>query len=88
MCLVDVVKLLFDDKRYTMILLVSWMTMACIVFYFLGAFHMHFMTFGPSDETIFMGMTIDTWGKWYCLASFSFMNTAVNEFLGTALLPW
>jgi hypothetical protein len=88
MCITTVVRQLFEDKRYTMILLLSWMTIACFVFYQLGAFHMHFMTFGPSDQTIFMGMTIDTWDKWYCLAAFSFLNTATNEFLGNALMPW
>jgi hypothetical protein len=84
----NIVRLLFEDKRYTVILLVIWMSVACVVFYFLGAFHMHFMTFGPSEKTVFMGMTIDTWNKWYCLAIFSFVNTATNEFLGNALLPW
>lgn len=82
------VRLFFDDKRYTMILLLMWMFAACTVFFYLGAFHMHFMTFGPSAETIFMGMTIDTWSKWYCLAIFSFINTSTNEFLGNALMPW
>jgi hypothetical protein len=87
MCITAFIRLLFEDKRYTMILLVTWMVIACIVFYQLWAFHMHFMTFGPSDKTIFMGMTIDTWNKWYCLAAFSFINTAINEFLGNALMP-
>jgi hypothetical protein len=81
-------RLLFEDKRYTMILLVTWMTVTCGVFYQLGAFRMHFMTFGPSEQTIFMGMTINTWHKWYCLAIFSFLNTSTNEFLGNALMPW
>lgn len=88
MCFTSIVRLLFEDKRYTMLLLLAWMSFACIVFYQLGAFHMHFMTFGPSDKTVFMGMTIDTWNKWYCLAIFSFLNTSTNEFLGNALQPW
>jgi hypothetical protein len=80
--------MLFDDKRYTMILLISWMCISCALFYTLGAFHMHFMTFGPSDKTLFMGMVINTWNKWYCLAIFSFLNTATNEFLSNALIPF
>jgi len=88
MWLAGIVRLMFDDKRYTMILLLAWMTVTCCVFHQLGAFHMHFMTFGPSEETIFMGMIINTWNKWYCLATFSFLNTSTNEFLGNALLPW
>jgi hypothetical protein len=88
MCIARIVRLLFEDKRYTMVLLVVWMVISVTVFYQLGAFHMHFMTFGPSPKTVFMGMVIDTWNKWYCLAIFSFFNTATNEFLGSALVPW
>lgn len=81
-------RLLFEDKRYTMLLMIWWLIVVLAVFYYLGAFHMHFMTFGPSPETVFMGMTIDTWFKWHCLAQFSFWNTAINEFLSAAIVPW
>lgn len=81
-------RLFFDDKRYTSVLLIAWGVITCTVFYILGAFHTHFMTFGPSEKTVFMGMTINNWSKWHCLAQFSFWNTAVNEFLGSALIPW
>lgn len=77
-----------QDKRATTCVLLLWMTVTCSIFYFLGAFHIHFMTFGPSPKTTFMGMTIDTWVKWNALAAFSFTNTAMNEFLGSALGPW
>jgi hypothetical protein len=87
MC-VKLISLLFEDKRYTLLLLVSWLCATITIFYYLGAFHIHFMTIGPSDETEFMGMKINTWGKWHCLAQFSFWNTAINEFLGSALIPW
>lgn len=35
-----------------------------------------------------MAMKIDTWAKWYALAAFSFCNTTINEFIGSALIPW
>ena len=79
---------MFEDKRATMVLLVAWMVSACVIFWSLGAFHVHYMSFGPSAESTFMGMTIDNWGKWSALAIFSFLNTAINEFLGSALIPW
>lgn len=47
-----------------------------------------FMTFGPSSDTKFMGMVIDRWDKWFALCVFSFLNTAINEFLSNALVPW
>jgi hypothetical protein len=79
---------LFEDKRYTTVLLTTWMSLSVMIFWYLGAFHVQFMTMGPSNGTIFMGLVIDTWNKWWCLASFSFCNTAINEFLGSALMPW
>jgi hypothetical protein len=82
------VKLLFEDKRYTLFILIGWLFATITIFYYLGAFHIHFMTIGPSEETEFMGMKINTWSKWHCLAQFSFWNTTINEFLGSALIPW
>lgn len=71
-----------------MVLLVVWMVSSCLIFWLLGAFHVHYMSVGPSAESAFMGMTIDNWWKWSALAVFSFLNTAINEFLGSALIPW
>lgn len=82
------IKSLFHDKRLTVIVLVAWMTLACTIFQQLGAFHSQFMTFGPSEKTEFMAMKIDSWPKWHALAIFSFFNTAINEFIGSALVPW
>ncbi len=86
--LIRLVKLLFHDKRWTVTLLLSWMLTVCTIFYYLGAFHMGYMHVGPSDETIFMGLKIDNWGKWSALAIFSFCNTGINEFISNALDPW
>jgi hypothetical protein len=79
---------LFEDKRWTCVLLSLWMCTSVTIFWYLGAFHVQFMTTGPSDGTIFMGLVINNWPKWWCLATFSFCNTAINEFLGSALGPW
>jgi hypothetical protein len=82
------VKKLFDDKRCTVALLVVWMIAVCTIFYCLGAFHMPYMHVGPGEDTVFMGLKIDSWGKWSALASFSFLNTCINEFISNALGPW
>lgn len=79
---------LFEDKRTTSVLMGCWMVLSCIVFNGLGAFHVQFMTFGPSVDTKFMTIAIDTWHKWSCLAIFTFMNTSINEFVGNSLCPW
>ena len=49
---------------------------------------MGYMHIGPGDETVFMGLKIDNWGKWSALAVFSFVNTGINEFISNALDPW
>jgi len=81
-------KKFFDDKRYTVGILVAWMMAVCTIFYFLGAFHMSYMHVGPGKDTVFMGLRIDNWAKWSALAVFSFMNTCINEFISNALNPW
>lgn len=86
--MVWIVKKLFDDKRYTVGLLLVWMVTVCTIFYFLGAFHMNYMHVGPSSETVFMGLKIDNWTKWSSLAVFSFFNTCINEFISNSLAPW
>lgn len=82
------VKRFFHDKRCTVGLLLLWMVTVCSIFYVLGAFHMGYMHIGPSEETVFMGLKIDNWGKWMALAIFSFCNTGINEFISNALDPW
>lgn len=88
MACVGLFKRFFDDKRYTVGLLLAWMIAVCIIFYCLGAFHMSYMHIGPGKDTVFMGLNIDTWGKWLALAIFSFFNTCINEFISNALDPW
>ena len=82
------IDILFEEKRVTMALVTVWLIATCIIFSSLGAFHMQFMTLGPSAHTVFMGMVIDDWYKWCALSTFSFLNTGVNEFLDSALSPW
>lgn len=82
------IKRFFHDKRCTVGLLLLWMVTVCTIFYALGAFHMGYMHVGPGDDTVFMGLKIDNWGKWMALAIFSFCNTGINEFISNALDPW
>ncbi len=61
-----------------MALLVVRMFAVCTIFYCLWAFHMAYMHVSPGEDTVFMGLQIDNWGKWSALASFSFLNTCIN----------
>ena len=79
---------LFDDKRLTSVLLMTWMTMVLAIFSELGIMDSHFMKLGPGAHSKVMGVDLDTWYKWSCIAVFTFLSTAVNAFVGDAIMPW
>jgi hypothetical protein len=79
---------LFDDKRIITIVLLVWLSLVVIIFEDLGLMNTQFMTLGPSKSTQFMSITLDTWYKWGLVAGFTFVSTAVNDFMSDALSPW
>lgn len=87
MCL-RTVDALFDDKRVITLFLVIWLSIVLIVFKDIGLLDSKFMTLGPSDSTLFMGVMLNTWYKWGLVAAFTFINTSVNDFVSDALSPW
>lgn len=87
MCL-KVMDTIFDDKRLVVVFLTCWLTLVLVIFKDLGLMNTRFMTLGPSDATIFMGVTLNSWYKWGLVAAFTFINTAVNDFMSDAISPW
>ncbi len=79
---------LFEDKRLTCVLLMTWMVMVLGIFSELGVMDSNFMTLGPGDHSKIMGMEINTWYKWNCVAVFTFISTSINDFVGDAISPW
>lgn len=79
---------LFDDKRVITIFLLVWLSLVVIIFEDLGLMNTQFMTLGPSKSTQFMSITLDTWYKWGMVAGFTFVSTAINDFMSDALSPW
>lgn len=79
---------LFDDKRLTCVILVVWTVIVLSIFSHMGIMHTQFMSFGPSPTTEFMGIALHTWPRWSCVAIFTFMSTAINDFVGDAVVPW
>ena len=86
MCLL--VDRLFDDKRIAVSFLMVWLVIVVLVFKDIGMLETKFMTMGPSPTTVFMGVTLDTWYKWGLVASFTLVNTSINDFMSDALSPW
>jgi hypothetical protein len=88
-CFSACVGVAFTDKRITCIIVILWIGISIGFYDELGAFdELDFLTLGPSNHTKFMGATLDTWPKWGYVASFSLLNTCVNEFVNDALVPW
>jgi len=79
---------LFDDKRIITVLLILWLCIVITIFEDIGLMNTQFMTIGPSNSTLFMGMVLNTQYKWGLVAGFTFVNTAVNDFVSDALSPW
>ena len=59
-----------------------------VLFYDMGLFKGQYTHFGPSPETKFMQMTLDTWYKWNMVAFFTAVNTCINDFMSDAISPW
>lgn len=87
MCL-RVIDTLFDDKRIVAVTLLCWLVAVLAVFKDIGLLDSKFMTFGPSNDTVFMGMVLNTWYRWGLVAGFTFVNTSINDFMSDALSPW
>lgn len=78
----------FDDKRIAVCLLILWLIIVVSVFKDIGLLDTKFMSMGPSDKTVFMGLILDTWYKWSMVATFTFVNTSINDFMSDAISPW
>jgi len=79
---------LFDDKRIITVVLIGWLVLVLVVFEDIGLMKTNFMTIGPSQTTLFMGVILNTWYKWGLVAAFTFINTSVNDFMSDAISPW
>lgn len=79
---------LFDDKRIAVTFLLVWLIVVICIFKDIGLLDTKFMTFGPSSNTVFMGMVLDNWYKWNLVATFTFVNTSINDFMSDAISPW
>jgi hypothetical protein len=78
----------FDDKRMAVAVLMVWLTVVMTVFKDIGLLDTSFMQFGPCDTAKFMGVVLDTWYKWGMVASFTMLNTSMNDFMSDAISPW
>ena len=88
MCISVCMDRLFDDKRMAVCILMIWLLVVVFVFKDIGLLDTKFMNWGPSANTVFMGMVLDSWYKWSMVACFTLVNTSINDFMSDAISPW
>jgi hypothetical protein len=86
--ILQVVDRVFDDKRIAVGVLMLWLIIVMTVFKDIGLLDTSFMRFGPSTTAKFMGVVLETWYKWGMVATFTLLNTAMNDFMSDAISPW
>lgn len=91
MCIMGCIKYIdyvFDDKRLGVAVLMAWLFCVLMLFYDIGLFHGQYMRMGPTPDTMFMQIKLDTWYKWGMVAVFTAVNTCVNDFMSDSISPW
>lgn len=83
-----IIDLIFDDKRIAITIVMCWMSFMLCLLHEIGLLDSKFMKIGPSDETVFMGMKLNTWYKYNLVMFMSFMNTCFNDFMSDSISPW
>jgi hypothetical protein len=78
----------FDDKRVTIACISVWFVICAVGFTWLGIFGSEYMRVGPSATLTYMGMSIDTMGRYLTVVGFVVISTAINDFASDAISPW
>ncbi len=78
----------FNDKRWTAAIIVVWSIIVFAVFFSMGVLHSSFFRFGPSENLKFMGIVIDSYSEWTCLAIYCAVDTMIKSFSHDSLIPW
>lgn len=47
-----------------------------------------FLHFGPSNHTQLLGVTLNSWLRWWCVAVYTFVSTAIASFASDSVVPW
>lgn len=80
---------LFDDKRVLTAFIATWTLVSSLTFYLIMLYDdSPFLAFGPNEKTKLMGVTLNTWGKWWCVAFYTFISTCIAAFASDAIVPW
>jgi hypothetical protein len=79
---------IFEDKRLVASFFVAWGCIVLTMFAYSGVLNSSFVKFGPSPTLKFLDYKIDSWSKWFCVASFGMIDSAIWQFAFEAIHPW
>lgn len=80
---------LFDDRRLISLLLFVWTVVSCGVFtYIMILDNSKFLNAGPSKHNKLFGVVLDSWFKWWAVAIYTFISTAIAAFSSDSIAPW
>jgi len=80
---------MFNDRRIVTFLLALWTLICAVTFYVIMAVDKSpFLSFGPNEHTRLFGVALDSWGKWWCVAIYTFFSTAIAAFASDSLSPF
>ena len=80
---------LFNDRRVVTALLGMWTFVCALTFYIIMSVDKSpYLSFGPNDHTRLLGVALDTWTKWWCVAIYTFCSTAIAAFASDSVSPF
>ena len=80
---------LFNDRRVVSWLLMAWTVITAVVFFaIMHAENSPFLVFGPNNHSKLFGVKLDNWGKWWCVAIYTFVSTFVAAFASDSVVPF
>ena len=79
-------------KRYSLqsslILSLAWVVTLSIIISINTKKTTNFLHFGPSNNTNFIDLKIDNWGKWFLTMLYSFLSQFINSYINATLYPF
>lgn len=79
----------FNDRRAISGVLLLWTILSCAVFYHIMVQDKSkFLNIGPSAHNTLFGVVLDSWFKWWAVAIYTFVSTAIAAFASDSIAPW
>ena len=79
----------FNDRRIITLLLGIWTLLCATVFcVIMQEDKSPFLSFGPNEHSRLLGVALNTWPKWWCVAIYTFFSTGIAAFSSDSVEPF